>query len=187
MRPSVRKIEIPSDSEVSRHLPGSHFHDCYELSIESTSSSALEIYLDAVVKTPTWINGLMAVRNRAASIVGLKNLGHLGAISASKPVSSYRVGDRMGIFSVLYLTDNEVIFGDSDKHLSVEVSVCKLPHTETESIAVSTVVHIKNALGRVYMLFVAPVHKRVVPAMLSRAALGKHVAPRKKRCGAPIN
>ena len=169
MNSSVTTIDVPSSSEVSRHLHGSYFHDCYQLPIESTTSSALEIYLGVVAKTPAWVNGLMAIRNRAVSVVGLKNLGSLGAVSASKPANAYRVGERVGIFSVLHMTENEVILGDCDKHLSVEVSVYKLSNGEHNSVAVSTVVHVNNMLGRLYMWFVAPVHKRIVPAMLERA------------------
>lgn len=36
----------------------------------------------------------------------------------------------------------------------------------------ATVVHIHKLLGRVYMLLVAPVHKRIVPAMLGRYRAG---------------
>jgi len=36
------------------------------------------------------------------------------------------------------------------------------------SVAVSTVVHVKNLLGRVYMLFVTPLHKCIVPAILAK-------------------
>ncbi|HEY8706862.1 MAG TPA: DUF2867 domain-containing protein [Burkholderiaceae bacterium] len=47
--------------------------------------------------------------------------------------------------------------------------MCKLQRGEHRSAAVSTVVHIHNLLGRVYMLFVAPVHRLIVPAVLGRA------------------
>lgn len=172
MRPTVTPIEVPGDSAISRHLEGAHFHDCYETSIESAAPTALHIYLGVVAQTPSWVNGLMAVRNRAASIFDLKNLGPLGAVAPAKPASAYRVGDRVGIFSLLELTDNEVILGDHDKHLQVRLSVFKRSCGGRHSVAVSTVVHVHNMLGHVYMGFVAPVHKRIVPALLARAALG---------------
>ncbi len=160
--------DIPSSSEISRYLPGAYFYDSYELPIKSTSSSALEIYLGVVAKTPQWVNTLMAIRNRVVTLVGLKNLGHLFDIKSSKSASDYKVGDRIGIFSLLFLSDNEIILGDSDKHLEARVSVCKLAEGARHSVAVSTVVHIHNTLGRVYLFFVVPVHKIIVPAMLSR-------------------
>jgi hypothetical protein len=169
MKSSVNVIEVPNNSEISRYIPGAYFYDSYELPIESASSSALEIYLGVVAKTPQWVNTLMTIRNRAVTLVGLKNLGHLSDIKSSKSASDYKVGDRIGIFSLLFLSENEIILGDSDKHLEARVSVCKLAEGTRNSIAVSTVVHVHNMLGRVYLFFVVPVHRIIVPAMLRRA------------------
>ncbi len=109
----------------------------------------------------------MALRNRMVGLVGLKDLGHLGALGAGKAASEYSVGDRVGIFSLLYLTPDEVLLGDSDKHLDVVLSVCKAPQGE---VSVTTVVHVHNWLGRLYMLPVTPLHKIIVRAMLKRTA-----------------
>jgi hypothetical protein len=35
-------------------------------------------------------------------------------------------------------------------------------------VAITTVVHVNNFLGRFYLFFVVPVHKIIVPALLSR-------------------
>lgn len=130
-------------------------------------ASALELYLRVVRQTPGWVNRLMALRNWMVGLVGLKNLGHLASVDAARAASSYRVGDRVGIFSLLYLTPGEVLLGDSDKHLDVVLSVCKTPQG---AISVSTVVHVHNWLGRLYMLPVTPLHKIIVRSMLKRAA-----------------
>jgi hypothetical protein len=166
---------IPLGSEISRRVGGAYFQDCYVVPLQENRYSALELYLGVISQTPTWVNRLMALRNTTVGLVGLKNLGHLGAVDQSKPSGAYRVGDRVGIFSVLYLTGEEVILGDSDKHLNAQVSVYKSVNEGRASLAVSTVVHVNNTLGRVYMLFVGPVHKLIVPAMLRRAAV-QHVA-----------
>ena len=159
--------EVPVESEVSRRLSGAHFHDCYSVPMQSEGVSALALYLDVVRHTPAWVDFLMAVRNRVVALFGLKNLGHLGSTRRAKPVDAYKVGDRVGIFSVLYLTAKEVILGDADKHLNVQVSVCKVS-SPNGGVAVSTVVHIHNLLGRIYMLPVVPIHKYIVQAMLRR-------------------
>jgi len=159
---SIATTQVPPQSEIAKRLPGADFYDCYETAIMPTDESALALYLQVVAATPEWVNTLMALRNRIVQFVGLKNLGHLGDFKAGKPAGDYRVGDRVGIFSIRYLSEHEVILGDADKHLNVEVSVCKL----NDRVAVSTVVHTHNMLGRVYMLFVAPVHRLIVPATL---------------------
>ena len=162
---TIATTAIPSHAEIAQHLRGADFHDCYQIQIAPASESALALYLKVVAATPGWVNAMMTLRNRIVRLVGLKNLGALGDTDGGKPASAYRVGDRVGIFSIVYLSEQEVILGDSDKHLNVEVSVCKL----VDAVAVSTVVHTHNALGRVYMLFVTPAHRRIVPATLRNA------------------
>ncbi|KQV87228.1 hypothetical protein ASD15_28745 [Massilia sp. Root351] len=170
-RPPILAVPVPRDSEIAAHLAGSDFHDCYQMPIAPTGRTALELYLEVVARTPGWVNRLMALRNSVVGLFGLKNLGHLNGATARRPASEYKLGDRVGIFSILYLSDDEVILGDTDKHLKVRVSVRKLG-VPRSAIAVATVVHIHNLLGRVYMLFVAPVHKRIVPAVLARYRAG---------------
>lgn len=163
----VIEATAPDGSQASLRLPGAYFHDCYRIAAPATGDSALETYLHVVRQTPGWVNRLMAMRNWMVGLVGLKNLGHLGALGAGKQASEYRVGDRVGIFSLLYLSPDEVLLGDSDKHLDVVLSICKAPQG---AVSVTTVVHVRNWLGRLYMLPVAPLHKIIVRSMLKRAA-----------------
>ncbi|MET0321555.1 MAG: DUF2867 domain-containing protein [Duganella sp.] len=156
---------VPPDSIIFQRLQGASFYDCYALDIAPSDETALAMYLQVVAHTPGWVNALMALRNRMVQLAGLKNLGHLGDVDPSKPATAYRLGDRVGIFSIVHLSDEEVILTDIDKHLKVELSVRKHPR----KVSVSTVVHTHNALGRFYMLFVAPLHRRIVPATLRRA------------------
>lgn len=169
MNVSITAIRVPVASDIGKQLQGADFFDAYEMPLEHAGRSALEIYLGVISKTPAWVNFLMAARNRVAGLFGLKDLGHLGDLQKNKAASEYRIGDRIGIFTLLSNADNEVIMGDSDKHLDVKVSICKLVQDGKESVATTTVVHIHNLLGRVYMLFVVPFHKLIVPAVLVRA------------------
>jgi len=174
MNPAVTNTAAPPAARISQEIPGSYFHDCYEMPLEHEDCSALAIYLKVVARTPRWVESLMTLRNRVVSLLGLKNLGHLGALPPLKEASAYRVGDRVGIFTLLSLTDDEVILGDADKHLDVKVSVCRLMCQARESIAVTTVVHIHNLLGRVYMFFITPMHRLIVPAVMRRASPAYH-------------
>lgn len=98
---------------------------------------------------------------------GLKDLGKLSVVEKGRSPESYRIGDRVGIFSIVSMTDQEVILEDADKHLSAQISIYVSPE-QPYKIATSTVVHVNNWLGRVYLFFVVPVHKFIVPAMLAR-------------------
>ena len=114
----------------------------------------------------------MAARNAVVQMVGLKNLGTLSEIDASKPSSAYQPGERVGIFTLFENTFDEVLLGDRDKHLDVVLSVHRrlLPSGDAVEVTLTTVVHVKNLLGRLYMLPVKPAHRIIAPAVLARIA-----------------
>lgn len=164
----VQKVSVPLNSEVCKTLDGAYYSDSYSFCSKQGNRVALQVWLDHASKTPAWVNFLMASRNKIVSILGLKNVGHLGDIDVNKSISDYQVGDKVGIFTLLFLSDNEVILGDSDKHLDVSVSVYT-QMDKTHFISISTVVHVHNFLGKLYMFFVEPMHKLIVPSSIKRA------------------
>lgn len=163
----MRAAAVPEGSRIRGEVAHSYFHDAFEMSLPATDKTALELYLSIVDGTPRWVDFLMASRNRIVAFLGLKNLGLLGGVDRNKGAASYRAGDRVGIFSILSLSDQEVVLGDTDKHLRAQISVYKEEGAPGKLI-VSTVVHVNNFLGRAYLFFVVPVHKIIVPAMLGR-------------------
>ena len=122
---------------------------------------------------PSWVNALMSLRNQVVSKLGLKNLGSFSNIQQGKLAADYEVGDRVGIFILYDNTHQEVILEDQDKHLGVKLSFYIDPEIDGGSAKVhaTTVVHVNNTLGKVYMFLVKPAHKVIVPVTLKR--LGK--------------
>jgi hypothetical protein len=169
----VNKTPIPKASTISKTLSGAYYYDCYSFYTEQENKKALKIWIDHATTIPKWVNFLLTWRNKIVSVMGLKNIGHLADIDSKKNLDDYRVGDRVGIFSLIYLSDNEIILGDSDKHLDVKVSVFK-ENNYSELISMSTVVHVHNISGKLYMLFVKPMHKLIVPSSIIRAESIKH-------------
>lgn len=166
---------VPLNSRLHGELARAYFYDAYEIEVDDDGKSALEHYLSAVAHTPRWVDALMTVRNRVVALFGLKDLGRMGKVDPHKPAACYKPGDRVGIFTIVSLSDNEVVFGDDDKHLNARISICK-PDGPPARMVASTVVRVHNLLGRVYLFFVVPVHRRIVPAMLARVASAKKPA-----------
>jgi hypothetical protein len=110
----------------------------------------------------------MRLRNRIVSLFGIKDLGGLSDVNTSKPTSEYRPGDRVGIFTLLSLSETEVLLGDSDRHLDVVVSVhrAQAPLAAKAVVTVTTVVKVHNWLGRLYMVPVRPAHRVIARAMV---------------------
>ena len=169
MKSKVKSIALPSTSQLQDDLQQAYFDDSYQMTIHTEAKTALQLYLDLVAVCPDWINQLMVLRNKVVGYFGLKNQNLLGDIDKEKLATSYRVGDRVGIFFILNISDKEVILGETDKHVDVKSSLLKLSQNDQTSIAVSMVVHVHDNLGKLYMWFVTPMHKIIVPASLGHS------------------
>lgn len=172
----ARETAPPRSSRVASRLEGADFYDAWCIESPATDRSALDHFLDAARRTPRWVESCMSLRNRAVALVGLKNLGDLSAVASDKPASGYQSGDRVGIFTLFENTFDEVLLGDKDKHLNVLLSVHRqpVPGAACVVVTVTTVVHVNNYLGRIYMLPVKPMHRLITPAILN--AIGAHHA-----------
>jgi hypothetical protein len=100
----------------------------------------------------------------------LKDVGSMRGAKA-RPAESYRPGERLGIFTVVSQSAEEIVLGIDDRHLDVRVSVAKPNDAPAPRYVVSTAVRIHNLLGRAYMIPVGRIHSVVVRAMMRRAAV----------------
>lgn len=164
-------MTIPEGTLISNMVDNAYFSDTHNVNIRYEDQSALEIYMLMAQDTPRWVNSLMMLRNQIVSKMGLKHLGKMADFNNDKPSNEYQVGDQIGIFSIYSLNHEEIILEDRDKHLDVRLSFFIEPNGDTATLHASSVVHVKNTFGKVYMFFVAPVHKLIVPATLKRLPL----------------
>ena len=165
-----QKTTVPLGSRIADLVPGSYFYDAWRVRVAESNLSALEQYLKAAQATPRWVSACMTIRNKAVGLFGLKNLGNLQNVLPGRKADTYKVGDRVGIFTLYESTFDEVLLGDKDKHLDVTLSVHRSVADECEFITITTVVNVHNALGRVYMMPVTPMHRVIVPSVLRTIA-----------------
>jgi hypothetical protein len=163
----VTATTVPDDSVLQPWLAGADFCDAYEAQLTCATLSPTEIFLRASRTTPRWVEELMAIRNRVVRLFGLKDVGAMR--TATRPPETYQVGDRLGIFSIFGKTEKELLLGIDDSHLDVRVSVLKSQRDGVPHYVLSTVVHVHNLLGRVYMAPVGRIHPFVVRSMMARA------------------
>jgi hypothetical protein len=163
---NVRTSAVPSFSALRGSLRTAYFYDCYTVELPPDERSPLELYLSVVSRTPRWIDFLMNVRNKIVAQFGLKDMGALSRIDQHKPALAYRIGDQAGIFKLLELHEDEVILGETDNHLDVKISIARQNKPGGTAVSVSTVVHVHNTMGRIYMFFVIPAHRIIAPATI---------------------
>lgn len=170
----VTECDLPDGSRIGVCSVGADFWDAYMTPNPQPDADPLETWLDLVALTPSWVDALMALRNRAVQWVGLKGLGSLAGASLTerrvRPVADWQVGDRVGIFEIRNRSATEVVLGQDDRHLDVSVALCKVSSPQGPMLVVGTVVHIHNALGVGYMAVIKPFHRHIVKTMMARVA-----------------
>jgi Protein of unknown function (DUF2867) len=162
---TVTKVNVPEQSLLAPTLSNASFYDAYQVVNSRPERSPLQIWIDVVSQPAPWVERAMDARNKVVSLFGLKT-GDIAGLDKAKAAMDYKVGDQLGIFRIYNLTEYEVIMGDDDKHLDVRLSLYK--SGDGRQVTLSTVVHVNNFLGRVYMFFVTPGHRIIAPFMAKK-------------------
>jgi len=144
----VAAVPVPATPLLAGALPHVDWADAYAVRRPDGSSSDPQDWADAVFYAPpAWVGALLLARESLVRLVGIDRAGH-------------------GAFDPVARTDDEVLLGIDQSHLSFRASVL----CEPDRVVVSTVVNLHNRRGRAYSAIVRLVHPAVVRAMLRRAA-----------------
>ncbi|MGB1040741.1 MAG: DUF2867 domain-containing protein [Flavobacteriales bacterium] len=158
----ISKSNIPDDSVINKFISEIDYQDCYSFSTLNNSKSIQELYIAIFSSAPKWVEGLMRFRNWIVKFFGLKTE------MKKAPDSEFEVGDKVGIFKIFDIQENEIIAGEDDKHLNFRVSIYRKIE-ETSTISIATLVHYNNGFGRFYMSIVKPFHRLVVKSLIKKA------------------
>lgn len=164
---TVTAVQIPAQASIIGLYPRHHLADAYALMLPADAAVNPEQLARFIfAQQPGWVNGLMAVRDAAVSLFGLKTARQLTAAGAA------RQAEHVGIFKIYGSTAQEVVLGEDDRHLDFRLSLLCTPSGQVgeHRLVLSTVVHCHNLLGRAYILLIAPFHRLIVQNSLRRAA-----------------
>ena len=139
------------------------YKDEFSVNIENNNLSIQEVYIKLFSSAPKGVEFLMKLRNKIVGVFGLKT-----EMKRNKN-PNFKVGDKVGIFKIYGISENEIIAGEDDKHLDFRVSVLRKVLDET-TITVLTTVQYNNWFGKLYFIIVKPFHKIVVKSMIKNAS-----------------
>lgn len=162
----VRAVALPPGAGIAALYPGSNLADAYAVALPTAGARQMDMPALARIllgSQPRWAHWLMVVRDAIVSLFGVKTSRQMQA----------RRGERIGIFRIYSVSDDEIIVGEDDSHLDFRLSVLRNreagPHG---SVTLASVVHCHNWVGRAYILLIRPFHKLIVQRSLARAAKG---------------
>jgi Protein of unknown function (DUF2867) len=140
----VVECDVPSGSMLGRELiDRAYFRDAYRMPLGRSELAIVEIFFGIFAHYPLWMKLLLIVRNKLASLAGLD------APTASEVLhvairDRYVVGDKIGVWPIFSLSENEVVTGRNNKHLDFRLSVLKVPDGGSASVVVSTICMVHN-------------------------------------------
>ncbi len=154
------KTSLPAASAL-QDLPRDYL-DSYAATLMANDIAIEQVGKTFFAASPAWVDQLLILRNRLVAFVGLK-VPNAGTKEEVLRNFKCEVGESVALFNVISKTENEVIFGEDDKHLDFRVSL--FLDRQHNLLVVSTLVKIHNTLGRFYMFAIKPFHKMIVPAL----------------------
>jgi len=166
VRGVVRKIAVPRASLAARAFSRVDYADAYRITLPPAGYTVDDFARTFLGATPGWVHRLMAVRERAARLIGLKRV-----TGRPQPVAmTFEPGDVAGIFRVFARSADEIVLGEDDRHLDFRVSFLVEGGGTHCRGTVATVVRYHGRLGRAYFLPVRFFHRWIVGAMLRATA-----------------
>jgi hypothetical protein len=157
----ARPAEVPPAQSglLDRSLPRVDFADGWQIRTWRRMPTDPVVWSDAIFHDPPgWVRTLMLLRNAAVGLVGIER------------------GDSSA-FDVLARSEREAVVGTDAGHLDFRASIL----VDRGRVTLSTIVHVHNRRGRLYLRAVRLAHPAIVRGMLRRAsrrlALGTRAGP----------
>jgi hypothetical protein len=168
---TVVECEIPLGTVLDRRvIEAAYFQDSYRVPLRHPQASMIDIFFGIFGHHPLWMKVILVIRNRIAAFCGLE-APTTAEILHVETRNSYSVGDKIGVWPILSLTETELVAGRNNKHLDFRLSVLKETDGGMASVVVSTICNVHNRFGKVYLFFIVPFHKWGVQRLLARAVV----------------
>ena len=166
---NVVECDVPSGSLLGRDaVEHAYFRDSYRAPLARTELGIVDIFFGIFGHYPLWMKLLLIARNEVARLVGLE------APTASELLNidikaCYAVGERVGVWPIFALGENEIVAGRNNKHMDFRLSILRMHDRDRMSVVVSTICTVHNLWGKLYLLFIIPFHKHGVRKLMARA------------------
>ena len=166
---NIIKTRLPANSILHRPDNTYNYVDSFQSILHDSNNTitSTDVGKAFFSSGPEWVGKLFTLRNKIASVFGLKTSGGLSNREQQLATFNCEPGEQLGLFKVFAKNESEVVLGEDDKHLNFRVSLFLEQKESTQKmLTISTTVEFNNWFGRLYFLPVRPFHTLIVPSML---------------------
>lgn len=159
--------DFPAGSVLAAEQARYPYRDCHAYPFPADFARlgpicAEHLILGFFAAIPGWAAGLMRLRDWLAAPLGLKTA------QSGHHAPPFACGQTLGVFTVRWLADNQVLLGQDDRHLDFRL----LLWVDGGRLHHITGVRPHGGLGWLYLLAVLPFHVLIVRASVRRMARG---------------
>lgn len=147
-----------------KYFDNPDYLDRFSKKFQSTQELRIEeLAFEMFDYSPAWLNGLLKFRDFLVGRFGLKTSDEI-----KRPEKAIlAIGEPYPMFKVIDFNDEEIMFGEPDKHLNFATSVALTKSGNEYEVYSLTAVKYNNGFGRFYFFFVKQVHGIIVKSMLN--------------------
>jgi hypothetical protein len=135
---------MPTDSQ------NAYFRVSYGAPLSHEELGIVDIFDGIFAHHPLWMKLLLIVRNKVAAVAGL-NAPTAAEILHAEVKDKHAVGEKIGVWPIFSLSENEVVAGRNNKHMDFRLSVLKVADGDRTSVVVSTICTVHNLSGKLYL------------------------------------
>jgi Protein of unknown function (DUF2867) len=166
---NVVACDVPTDSMLGREqIERAYFRDAYRAPLRHGELGIVDIFLAIFAHHPPWMKLLLIVRNKLALLAGL-DAPATSEILDVEIRDHYAVGEKIGVWPIFSLGENELVAGRNNKHMDFRLSVLKVPEGDRPYVVVSTICMVHNPYGKLYLFFVVPFHRYGMRKLMANA------------------
>ena len=161
---------IPKSDKIFISFGKVNYEDRFCLILETKKIFDIDFIIFKIIKTlPNWVKLLLNLRNKIASIFGLKT-GKIRDFYDNPEKLNFKQGQSIGDLSVILKEKYHLITELKDKHLDFRVSIL-IREEGTTKVFFSTIVKFNNIFGKMYFFLIAPFHRLIIPSTLKRLCI----------------
>ncbi len=160
-RPAVNTL---IEKEFNIH-EGADYFETFQIELPQDNTISFTKHVNDIIdaERPKWFLALYRLRDAIVGPLGLKTSKKS---FATNEIVEFKVGERFRTFKITALSENEIVFGDDDKHLVLSCSISKSEQNGQNYLYFTTLVRFKNIWGSIYFFAVKPVHKLMIKTRL---------------------
>ncbi|RUR06251.1 DUF2867 domain-containing protein [Legionella sp. km772] len=158
---TIRKTAVYKHGLVNKALLRIDYSDAFRGEYKASSNPSLETIAQLFFNSSSsWARTLLNLRNILLCWSGLITR----SIPTQETAVCLRVGERAGLFRLFARSDNELLFGEDDKHLNVRMIL----KNSKQTITITTLVQFNNRWGKLYFQTIRFFHQQIMKSQLKK-------------------